>query len=611
MRSFTLRAVQAACFCAGLAAVCHAGTVSLFFFNETVGVQVERPVAEQRPSIEAALALLAAGPTPDEQARGLTTAIPQGTTVASLSVEGPRVTVVFSGDMLSAGMTALRVEYAYRQVDWTLRPFGLFNDIRIMVGDKLVSEYLPALPVVAPRPPRHPAGFGTLGALTGHSITLSPGHGVRWNGSSWAPARPQYCAPLNNEDFHNPEIAQYLQAFLEADGMIVHPVRCMSKSYGLSPYAGLQWWQISANAWLKHTGYPCEVYASITDDCTLGTGESEHTDDIYSRPLSSDYDGTDIYISVHTNGLTGYCIGPDCPTGTETYYDASGEHAAWGAVSESLANNVNTGIMDALVAHVDNTWVCRGACVKNSNGAYGEISTPDRAAILIELGFHDTCDRDADENHLREEFFRSASMWGVYKGVCEYFGTLPTWDFYSDEYVSDTIPSEMIGDEEYTVRITFRNRGVLWSSSRGFCLGAVDDSDPFTSFNRVTPTLELAAGKEYTFTFTMTAPRPPGLYTTDWRMLREGVTWFGDTATRVIDVKPPWTPGDHDHDGDVDQVDFGHLQACLSGSQVPQDSQACAWAMLDDDSDVDRYDFAVFLQCMKGPDIQVDYTCAD
>ncbi|NLE61293.1 MAG: hypothetical protein GX616_23335 [Planctomycetes bacterium] len=611
MRPRSLQSMTAACICGALAAICHAGTVSLYFFSETAGVRVERSTPDPSPSIDTALALLAAGPTPDERAQGIATAIPEGATVVSLSVEGPRVTVVFSSEMLSEGMTESRVEYTYRQVDWTLRQFGSFSDVRVMVGDRLLSEFLPPSPIVGRNPARRPAGFETLGALTGHSITLSPGHGVRWNGSGWLPSRPQYCAPLNNEDFHNLEIAQYLQAFLEADGMTVYPVRCMDKSYGLSPYAGLYWWQVSAHAWLKQIGYPCEVYASDTLDCTLGTGASEDKDDIYSRPLSSDYDGTDIYISLHTNGLTGYCTGPDCPTGTETYYDDTGEHAPWGAVSEDLANGVNTGIMDTLVAHVDSTWVCRGTCIKNSNGRFGEIRIPDRAAILVELGFHDTCDRDADDLHLREEFFRSAAMWGVYKGVCDYFGTSPTWDFYSDEYVSDTIPSEMIGDEQYNVSITFRNRGVLWSSSRGFRLGAVDDSDPFTSFNRVTPTLELAAGKEYTFTFTMTAPRPPGLYTTDWRMLREGVTWFGDTVSRVIDVKPPWTPGDHDHDGDVDQIDFGYLQACFSGPQSPQNDEACAWAKLDGDSDVDQNDFAVFLQCMQGPDVEVDYTCAD
>ena len=31
-------------------------------------------------------------------------------------------------------------------------------------------------------------------------------------------------------------------------------------------------------------------------------------------------------------------------------------------------------------------------------------------------------------------------MWAVYKGVCDYFGTTPTWDYYSYEVVTNTIP---------------------------------------------------------------------------------------------------------------------------------------------------------------------------
>jgi hypothetical protein len=112
----------------------------------------------------------------------------------------------------------------------------------------------------------------------------------------------------------------------------------------------------------------------------------------------------------------------------------------------------------------------------------------------------------------------------------------------------------------------------------------------------------------------MTAPHHPGIYTTDWQMLREvgpTATWFGAAVTRQINVAPPWTPGDHDHDGDVDQIDFGYLQACMSGATVAQNDPACLWARLDEDSDVDQGDFAVFLSCMGGPEVLVSYDCAD
>ncbi|MEP0842236.1 MAG: lamin tail domain-containing protein [Phycisphaerae bacterium] len=57
---------------------------------------------------------------------------------------------------------------------------------------------------------------------------------------------------------------------------------------------------------------------------------------------------------------------------------------------------------------------------------------------------------------------------------------------------------------------------------------------------------------------------------------------------------------DLDHDGDVDQVDFGRLQACFSngGGQTPP---ACQALSLDGDADVDGDDLAFFASCASGP----------
>jgi len=70
-------------------------------------------------------------------------------------------------------------------------------------------------------------------------------------------------------------------------------------------------------------------------------------------------------------------------------------------------------------------------------------------------------------------------------------------------------------------------------------------------------------------------------------------------------------PGDFDKDGDVDQSDFGHLQACLTGAGYSQDAPACQDTRLDGDSDVDNLDVARFLRCMSGENIMADPNCAD
>ncbi len=265
---------------------------------------------------------------------------------------------------------------------------------------------------------------------------------------------------------------------------------------------------------------------------TLGSGASEINDDIRSRPLAADYNNTNIYISLHTNGLSGDCYGGGCPTGTDTYYDCGTEHASWCTVSTNLANAVHPAVINAIRNNYDGSWTDRGK--HNSNGAYGEIRIPDRAAILMELGFHDTCEKDAV--YFRDNWFKSVAMYGMYTGICTYFGTSPVWGFYSSEVVSHTIPSTMNAGEVRSVSVTMRNRGVLWSEARSYRLGAVGDSDPFTGTTRHTISGEVEPSGQYTFNFTLTAPTTPGTYTTDWQMVRDGVTWFGASVSQPIVV---------------------------------------------------------------------------
>jgi alkaline phosphatase len=80
-------------------------------------------------------------------------------------------------------------------------------------------------------------------------------------------------------------------------------------------------------------------------------------------------------------------------------------------------------------------------------------------------------------------------------------------------------------------------------------------------------------------------------------------------VTVTVTIEP--IPGDMDHDGDVDQTDFGRLQACLSGPGTVQNEPACADARLDTDGDVDQYDVEIFLGCQSGADVPADPHCAD
>lgn len=56
---------------------------------------------------------------------------------------------------------------------------------------------------------------------------------------------------------------------------------------------------------------------------------------------------------------------------------------------------------------------------------------------------------------------------------------------------------------------------------------------------------------------------------------------------------------DFDLDEDVDLQDFGLLQKCYSGTNIPY-STGCQPADLDQDNDVDQLDFGKFKNCMRG-----------
>ena len=67
----------------------------------------------------------------------------------------------------------------------------------------------------------------------------------------------------------------------------------------------------------------------------------------------------------------------------------------------------------------------------------------------------------------------------------------------------------------------------------------------------------------------------------------------------VYNVQTGGLWADFDHDGDVDQADFGRLQVCFSGSGEVHPG-GFEQADSDADGDVDRDDFNRFQDCVGG-----------
>jgi len=109
------------------------------------------------------------------------------------------------------------------------------------------------------------------------------------------------------------------------------------------------------------------------------------------------------------------------------------------------------------------------------------------------------------------------------------------------EIAFSSFPPTLTCGEVATATVTVRNTGAAtWTKAEGYKLGAVDDSDPFYG-----PDTRIWLGEDdiipsqstWTFEVELTAPEVPGTFITDWQMVHEGVTWFGDSIASSIDVE--------------------------------------------------------------------------
>jgi uncharacterized protein affecting Mg2+/Co2+ transport len=110
------------------------------------------------------------------------------------------------------------------------------------------------------------------------------------------------------------------------------------------------------------------------------------------------------------------------------------------------------------------------------------------------------------------------------------------------EFVSQQVPASMYVGEPYAVSVTMRNTGnTTWAAGSVFKLGSQNPQDNMTwGFNRVVVTQPVPPGATYTFNFGVTAPSPKGTYNFQWRMVKEGVEWFGAyTDNKAVIVKLP------------------------------------------------------------------------
>jgi len=103
------------------------------------------------------------------------------------------------------------------------------------------------------------------------------------------------------------------------------------------------------------------------------------------------------------------------------------------------------------------------------------------------------------------------------------------------------VPAAMYAGESYNVSVTMRNSGnTTWPAGSTYKLGSQNAQDNLTwGLNRVVLTQSVPPGGQVTINFTVSAPGV-GKYNFQWRMVQEGVEWFGALTPNVqVTVKLP------------------------------------------------------------------------
>lgn len=98
------------------------------------------------------------------------------------------------------------------------------------------------------------------------------------------------------------------------------------------------------------------------------------------------------------------------------------------------------------------------------------------------------------------------------------------------------VPTTAGTGQSFPVSVTMKNIGTTtWTAADQYKLGSQNPENNSTwGLNKVNVPSTVSPGQQITFNFNPTAPASPGNYNFQWRMLREGVQWFGDFTPNVV-----------------------------------------------------------------------------
>lgn len=111
------------------------------------------------------------------------------------------------------------------------------------------------------------------------------------------------------------------------------------------------------------------------------------------------------------------------------------------------------------------------------------------------------------------------------------------------KFLDQSIPATMTSGKEYQVSVSVENTGTEnWSAEKKYRLGSQNpqDSDIWGSRIYLGPDEIVQPGQTKIFNFSVKAPKEPGIYNFQWKMLQEDVEWFGSQSENIeIAVNQP------------------------------------------------------------------------
>jgi parallel beta-helix repeat protein len=199
-------------------------------------------------------------------------------------------------------------------------------------------------------------------------------------------------------------------------------------------------------------------------------------------------------------------------------------------------------------------WVARGTV------AAGTTTFTD-SGLAYETGYH-----------YRVTAYDTASPWpneSFYSDSIVSCTTAPQPNFNA-EFVSQFVPLVVQTETGYIFKVTMKNTGTeTWTAADSYRLGSQNPQDNhfwigWTSRAFLAASDTIAPGETVTFTINGTTPETPGLYNFQWRMIKEGVAWFGDSTTnRVI---PVFSLGAPEIIETLDYFVSDHLETGMTGT---------------------------------------------